>query len=154
MAAVWQCTGSITDSHGKKSPVSFFLIGSLTAAQAATAAKNILETTTALSRGAMDDVKLAYKPDTSMWTLPAVIDPQSDRRYKGRFLFSTADGFVSRVSIPALDPDVESDNSEDLNRETGEPAKLFETAFLTEDTVDERGEPLTSLLRAYGVHGQ
>lgn len=154
MADVWQVTAKVLDGQGKSSPISFYLLGTLTAAQAKTAAENVLAATVALCEGAITEVKIALNVDTTAWTLPAVIDPQSNRQYKARFMFSTDDGFISRVSVPCLDEAAVADNSEALLLGAGDPAKLFETAFLAESTVDERGTALTTLLKAYEVFGQ
>lgn len=150
---VWKVTASVLDGEGKTSPLSFYLDSTLTAAQVETAAQAIIEKADVLMLGAIQSVTASYVMDISGWTLTGAPAAQSNRSYKGRFMHSTATGFINRVSLPTFSIIYVLPNSPNIDQAHADVA-AFLTAFLAQSTVDERDEALTALQKAYEVFGQ
>jgi hypothetical protein len=143
---------SIRDADGDTSTISMNL-NSADMASAVIRAETIMPLIDAIILGRIEDCKVAQNVLTATFT-KAVPVAGSDNEVKGRFIFDSAGGYNTRVSLPSFDKNTWTVVGGAINTTNGNAVDAFVDEVIGNGWADFRFADVTALKAAYEAFGR
>lgn len=103
MGIPWTVKVSVQDGDGEIGSFSFNLGSALDLAGATSAAQSIISALDPLIDGVIKGASIVNSIDLSAQGLKSAVTAQTDKRVGGRFVFSSAEGFRTYMTLPSFD---------------------------------------------------
>lgn len=120
-------------------------------AAALTRSQSLAEAADQIILGQVQDVWIAQKADTALWSLKASPNAASEVKHGARFTYRTQGGFPTSFSVPTFDQEQFTDNFDNVVLSAPEIIAFLLAA--TNSGVDRRNDPLQTLKAAYEING-